>query len=148
MGRWALLIAAMLVAAFVAAAGFVVIRHDQPQQEWPRHDWRVEYQMGRIHEGKNSAWSIVKGQAKNETPDWGAVQEPVIGFVEMSELLKTSKSVEIRQSADGYVAAVTGIVDAVTRQDAEAFRQSLGSLETSCHDCHFDGGVGGKLRGE
>ncbi len=148
MGRWALVIVAMLVAAFVAAAGVFVIRDDLPRQEWPRHDWRVEYQMGRIHEGKNSFWAIVKGHAKAETPDWGAVQEPVIGFVEMSELLKTSKSVEIRQSADGYVAAVTGIVDAVTRQDAEAFRQSLDLLETSCQDCHFDGGVGGKLKGE
>ena len=138
MGRWALVIVAVLVAVFVAAAGVFVIRHD----------WAVEDFMERIHDGATSPWAVVKAQVGADTPDWDAVRKPATGFVEMGEVLTSAKSADIRASADGYVAAAPGIMDAVTRQDADAFRRSIGALEQSCHDCHFDGGVGGKLEGE
>lgn len=138
MGRGALLILAMAVAAFLVAAGIFVVRHD----------WAVEDLMERIHEGKDSPWAVARDQAARETPDWEAVRGPAIGFVEMARALEGAKHAEIRASAEGYATAAAGVLEAVNRADPVAFRETLGGLERSCGDCHFDGGVGGTLRGE
>lgn len=135
MGRWALVIVAVLVAVFVAAAGVFVIQHD----------WLVEDLMERIHEGDESAWATSQAQAAAETPDWDLVRGPAIGFVEMADALKAAKHADIRASADGYVAAAASLMDSVTRSDADQFRQSVAALKKSCADCHFDGGIGGEL---
>ena len=138
MGRWALVIAAVLVAGFVAAAGLFVIRHD----------WLVEELMEQVHAGEDSPWAAANRQAQVETPDWVALRAREPDFVAMGEALKSAKNADIRQSADGYVAAVTGMQNAVIEQDAEAYRQSFAALKKACNDCHFDGGVGGMLKDE
>jgi hypothetical protein len=129
------MIAAVPVAAFLVAAGVFVIRHD----------WLVEELMERVHEGNRSPWAIAGTQARAEVPPWESVRQTGLAFVEMGQALESAKSADIRDAADGYVAAATGFMDAATRQDPEALRGAFGALERSCNDCHHAGGVGGTL---
>lgn len=135
MGRWVLVIGGVAAAALMIAAGVFVIRHD----------WAVEDLMEELHDGADSSWGIVRRQAGAESPDWDAVRQPASGFVEMARVLGAAKHADIRASADGYATAATQLMDSVERHDAEAFRESVRGLERSCGDCHFDGGVGGRL---
>lgn len=138
MGRRTLLFLGAILAVFAAAAGVFVIRHD----------WLVEELMERVHEGNESPWAVVKVQAGAETPDWERLRDAAIEFVEMARALEAAKHAGIRASADGYATAAAGLSDSVARADAGRFRESAAALGASCGDCHFDGGVGGTLRGD
>lgn len=131
------IVAAASGALAIAAGVFVV-----------RHDWAVEELMEKIHVGEDSPWTLVKREAAAESPDWERALGPSNGFVEMAKALEGAKHPDIRASADGYSSAAVGLVEAVKRHDAEAFRESVRGLERSCGDCHFDGGVGGALSRE
>jgi hypothetical protein len=103
-------------------------------------DDRVEEHMEKPHEGKRSPYRQLRQIAEGPGAPW-----PVIGFDSMCRALLESKNAEIKDSADGYVDAVKELATAVKRRDTNAVRTGFESLEQSCGDCHFQGGVGAEL---
>lgn len=108
-------------------------------------DEEIEEMMEKVHEGKRSPLRQVKEAVRNEPPRWEVIEKQLSKFVKMGELLKHSKNDEIKDGSDGYVDATTGLGKALKIKDAVALRKSFRSLNESCADCHFKGGVGGKL---
>ncbi len=108
-------------------------------------DERVEELMERVHEGKRSPYRQLRAQTEAQVPAWQVVDATLPRFDQMSRALLESKDGDIKGSADGYAEAVKEIVAAAKQRDTKALRGAYQSLNNSCGDCHFKGGVGGEL---
>lgn len=105
----------------------------------------VEKLMEKTHDGKKSPYPKVRAQVEAPSVDWKLVGAAVPRFEAMSRALLASEDDDVRSSADGYVSAVAEIAAAVGKRDRNALGRGFQSLRASCGDCHFKGGVGGKL---
>jgi len=105
----------------------------------------VENLMEKTHDGKKSPYRKVKAQIEAPTVDWKLVAAAVPRFEAMSRALLGSQDDDVRSSADGYVSAVAEVAAAFEKRDRNALGRGFQSLASSCGDCHFKGGVGGKL---
>lgn len=126
------------VAADSAAAVNAREREEDEDEE------AIEHMMEKVHEGKRSPLKTLQGQLQGET-DWVAVGKLLQDFSKMSKLLTTAKNDEIRDSADGYADSVKELVAAATKKDKAAAVKAYKGLIKTCGDCHYKGGVGGKL---
>lgn len=108
-------------------------------------DERVEELMERTHEGRRSPYGQLRRIVEGADAQWSVVEQAVRGFEPMCRALQESTNDEIKGSADGYVDAVRDIVAAVRARDPAGVRKGFAALEQSCTDCHFEGGVGGRL---
>jgi hypothetical protein len=108
-------------------------------------DDRVEEMMERIHEGRKSPLGRTKAELAADVPDWIELAKHAVTFSSMSEALKKSPVMEIRDSAEGYADAVEALSAAVKQRDPIKARSALKALASSCTDCHYKGGPGGKL---
>lgn len=111
-------------------------------------DERVEKLMERIHEGRRSPYGQLRRIMAGERADWAVVEQAVAAFEPMCRALSESNVEDIRDSADGYIDAVKEMRESVRRRDEAGVRRAFTGLTESCGDCHFDGGVGGKLEQE
>jgi len=135
MKRVILITAAILVSTAVVAAGVFVARHD----------WAVEELMGEVHEGPTSPYARINAQATVAAPEWEKLDGVLEPLDEMCQALLAANDVTIRDSSAGYVDAVGHLRRAITDRDQSALKAASQSLQTSCADCHFAGGVGGNL---
>ena len=108
-------------------------------------DERVHELMERTHEGRRSPYGQLRQIVAGRRTPWPVIERTVAGFDPMCRALLASPNADIKGSADGYVDAVKEIAAAVKRRDEPGLRAAFESLGQSCGDCHFDGGVGGKL---
>lgn len=111
-------------------------------------DGLVHKLMERTHEGRRSPYGQLRQIVAGAEANWPTVGQVVQAFEPMCRALQESKNEEIKGSADGYVDAVREIAAAVRERDAAAVRKGFESLEQSCMDCHYKGGVGGRLEHE
>jgi len=124
-------------AIFVVAA----VKEDDEDEE----DEEIEEMMEKVHEGKRSPFRQIREAVRNDLPRWEVIEKQLPKLVKMGELLGKSENDEISDNSDGYVDAITQIGKATKIKDAEAVRKAFKSLNESCADCHFKGGVGGEL---
>ena len=108
-------------------------------------DERVEKLMERTHEGRRSPYGQLRRILAGEAASWPVVERAAAGFEPMRRALVESPVDEIKDSADGYIAAVDALRVAVKLRDEAAVRAAIQGLADSCGDCHFKGGVGGEL---
>lgn len=111
-------------------------------------DGPVHTLMEQTHEGRGSPYDQLRRIVEGPGAPWPVVEQTVTGFGPMVRVLLESGNDDIRTSADGYVDAIGKIVAAVKRRDAKGVRTGFDSLRQSCGDCHYEGGVGGKLEWE
>ena len=135
MKRGLLITAAILVSAAIVAAGVFVARHD----------WAVEELMGEIHEGPASPFARLTAQTPAAAPEWSKLELILPPLDEMCRALLAANDATIRESSAGYVDAVGHLRRAITDRDQPALQAASQSLQKSCADCHFAGGVGGDL---
>jgi hypothetical protein len=105
----------------------------------------IEKLMEKLHEGKKSPYRQLLTAAEKPAADWDALGKNATPFVPLAKLLKQAKNAEIRDSADGYADAVNNLGKAIAAKDWAQARKAITGLKNSCADCHFKGGVGGKL---
>ena len=135
MKRVILITAAILVSTAVVAAGVFVARHD----------WAVEELMGEVHEGPASPFARLTAQTPAAAPEWSKLELILPPLDETCRALLAANDARIRESSGGYVDAVGHLRRAITDRDQSALQAASQSLQTSCADCHFVGGVGGNL---
>ena len=111
-------------------------------------DRRVHELMERTHEGRRSPYGRLRQIVDGPGAPWPVIEQTVLGFEPMCRALQESGNPDIKDSAEGYLDSVKEIVAAVKRRDAKGVRAGFGSLEQSCGDCHFEGGIGGTLEHE
>ena len=111
-------------------------------------DRRVHELMERTHEGRRSPYGRLRRATQGEAAPWPEVEQAVRELEPMRRALLESPDDDIKASADGYADAVEKLAAAARRRDAAAVREGFASLAQSCGDCHFDGGVGGRLEEE
>jgi hypothetical protein len=128
-------------AIMLAALGFVAVVADEDHDE----DEQVEKLMERTHEGRRSPYGQLRQIVEGPGAPWPVIEQVVQGLGPMCRALAESKNDDIKGSADGYVDAVKELAEAVRRRDAKGVRAGFESLNQSCGDCHFKGGVGGEL---
>jgi len=105
----------------------------------------IEHWMERLHKGRKSPLQQVEQTLGQETPAWDDVNKNLPDFLKMSEMLKNAKKETVRDTADGYVDAVKSLAAAAKNRDRDKARAAIKDLTTSCGDCHYKGGPGGKL---
>lgn len=108
-------------------------------------DGLVHKLMEQTHEGRNSPYGQLRQIVEGPGASWPVIEQTVMGFEPMCRALLESKNADIKGSADGYVDSMKEIVAAVKKRDAKGVRAGYDSLKKSCGDCHYKGGVGGKL---
>ena len=111
-------------------------------------DGLVHKLMERTHEGRKSPYGRLRQAVAGAEAPWPALEQVVQAFEPMCRALQESKNDEIKGSADGYIDAVKEIATAVKARDAAGVRKGFESLEQSCGDCHYKGGIGGRLEHE
>jgi cytochrome c556 len=136
--RWFLLAYVFAAGTFCTAAWCIA---DDDQNE----DEAVEHLMEKVHEGKKSPYRQLEKNLQAERPDWGAIAETLPTLQKMANLLKDSRVADIRDSSDGYRDAVKQLTQQTQEKNLAQARKALEALKNSCADCHFKGGVGGKL---
>lgn len=108
-------------------------------------DEKVHDLMERTHEGKKSPWKRALQAAERDPIDWATINQSLPRLAEMSSALATAKDKDVRDAADGYVAAVKALAVQTNKRDAVRVRAALQAISDSCADCHYKGGPGGKL---
>ncbi len=108
-------------------------------------DEKVHELMERTHEGKKSPWKKATQASQANPIDWATIDQAMPRLAAMSEALVTAKDKDVRDAADGYVAAVKELALQANKRDAVRARAALTALSDSCADCHYKGGPGGKL---
>lgn len=140
MNRTALLWGTIVLLAVSAGAD-----DDERGKKRDRADRRVHELMERTHEGRRSPYGRLRRAVEGEAVPWPAIDQVVKEFEPMCRALRESPDDDIKAAADGYVDAVEKLATAARNRDAAAVRAGFKSLTQSCGDCHFDGGVGGRL---
>jgi len=127
--------------------GFVVISALRPATSWAKEDEddKVHDLMEKVHEGKKSPWKKGEAAAKQNPVDWATIKTVLPRLEAMSQALQTAKNKEVRDTADSYVVAVKDISKTLAKQDVAGVREAFAALSSSCTDCHYKGGPGGKL---
>ncbi len=108
-------------------------------------DRRVHQLMERVHEGRRSPLRQLDTLAGQDKPSWDDVNKLLPRFDEMSKALADTTQKAVHDAADGYIAAVKDIDAAAKKQDGATLKAAVKSLKSSCSDCHYQGGPGGKL---
>jgi len=105
----------------------------------------VEHMMERVHEGKNSPYKSSVAQLKTDKPNWDLLMKNLPDLKKMADLMKNHKSADIKDSSDTYVEGVQALGEAVGKKNLDGAKAAIKKLENACGDCHYKGGVGGKL---
>ncbi|QDU26639.1 hypothetical protein ETAA8_17200 [Anatilimnocola aggregata] len=108
-------------------------------------DEKVHELMEKTHEGKKSPWKKAIQASQANPIDWATINQALPRLADMSEALVTTKDKDVRDAADGYVAAVQELAMQANKRDTVRARAALTTLSDSCADCHYKGGPGGKL---
>jgi hypothetical protein len=136
-----------LTLGFCIVLGCVFSIGLRPSLAWADNEEEdeVEELMEKTHEGKNSPWKKSQRAVSKDPIDWATLNTALPRLNAMSKSLATTKNKEVRESADGYVDAVTELIAKTKKEDAAGVRAAIMSLSKSCTDCHYKGGPGGKL---
>jgi cytochrome c556 len=113
--------------------------------EKKNRDKKIHELMEKVHEGRRSPLAQLKTQLGANATSWDLVDKQLPQFAAMSKALREATNDDVRAAADGYVGAVKTLEAAAKRRNQADARQALKELTSSCRDCHFKGGPGGKL---
>ena len=144
---WARSIMTVLVVGTLmsSANGLAALCAFDPPMRCDDEEDDIEDQMEKVHKGRRSPYQLLRQSLALDKPDWNVVLRQVPQMEVMARMLHQTKNDAIRDSSEGYAAAVQDIVRHAQAHDLHKTRKALVSLGNSCGDCHFKGGVGGRL---
>ena len=105
----------------------------------------IEDRMEKVHKGRRSPYQQLRQSLALDRPDWNVIVRQAPQMEAMARMLRQSKNDTIRDSSDGYSEAAKDIIRYAEARDLLKARKAFASLSNSCGDCHFKGGVGGRL---
>ena len=105
----------------------------------------IEDRMEKVHKGRRAPFKQLEQALEANQPDWEAIARSLPPLTKMAQLLQESKNQTIRDSSDGYADAVKSLLMQAQTHNLPAARKAYTALSESCGDCHYKGGVGGKL---